>query len=346
MIRYGYSSSPLRTEAQLASIATISRSMAEAWRRVAALIEACPYRGGQGYSQLGVGTGWRSAAQQGAGGPNHAAVWRSWHQGRSPDNDRDSIAFDLVDWTSGKAQGDGPAIRWANDNCGRFGLRHFRNVNKEPWHHQPVEATTARAYMQSPPKLPRFALPGGAPDPVPMPDPGPTRADVPRPTLRSTSTGAEADRLRDHMAFWQWSDITAMQRALGVTADGIYGPITAQTYSNWLDLMESLNEPPKPPATAATVTVERGDGWIRVANRVGVDVDDLTKVNRSGTDVMLHPGDVLSIPGRSVLVKSGDGWNRVAKLVGASPAALQAANPTVRELHPGMILTDPRAVRS
>jgi len=39
-----------------------------------------------------------------------------------------------------------PASSWAAQNlvCSLFGLRHFANVNGEPWHLQPVEVPTSR----------------------------------------------------------------------------------------------------------------------------------------------------------------------------------------------------------
>lgn len=40
-----------------------------------------------------------------------------------------AAAYDAQGWTDG----------WANTNCGRFHLKHFADVNKEPWHFQPVE---------------------------------------------------------------------------------------------------------------------------------------------------------------------------------------------------------------
>lgn len=206
-------------------------------------------------------------------------------------------------------------------------------------------------------------LNGATPTPPPVVDGG-YRAGVPLPPLRLGSTGIGATQLIDALKFWgwypaQWLDdrndgtigaradagIKAMQQALGVPVDGIYGPRTATAYGGFLDAIEQLaTPPPVVPAGATTHTVAAGESWWAIAKTLGVSIDELTSVNRTTTEQMLHPGDVLAIPGRSVKVAAGDGWIRVAKLIGVTEQALRAANPTVTGLHPGMFLADPRAV--
>lgn len=192
----------------------------------------------------------------------------------------------------------------------------------------------------------------------PEPHPG-----IPVPPLRLGDHGLGATMLIDVLKMWKWyptqfaddrndgtigaradAGIKAMQKALGVTVDGIYGPATAAAYGSWLAAVNDYAKAPTPPpADALAVKVEVGDGWIRIARRLGVEPADLVVVNRALLTSMLHPGDQLAIPGRSIRVAAGDGWIWLAKILGVTDQQLRAANPTVDKLHPNMILADPRA---
>jgi hypothetical protein len=46
-----------------------------------------------------------------------------------------ALAVDVVGWETG----------WVENNCARFGLKSFKNVNKEPWHLQPAEFPNSRS---------------------------------------------------------------------------------------------------------------------------------------------------------------------------------------------------------
>ena len=89
-------------------------------------------------TDLGVGSAWRSRAraqqlyEQYINGERSAPAAppdRTYHCEK---NDGYCYAIDAV--------GD---LTWMNRECARFGLRHFANVNEEPWHVQPVELPTA-----------------------------------------------------------------------------------------------------------------------------------------------------------------------------------------------------------
>lgn len=372
MIRYGYAvANSLRTTEQLLGIKTVQRGEAQTRRQALAMIEDCPYRDAQGNSQLGIGTFWRSAEQQAGGGSNHAGLWESWHQGRSPSDDRDAVAIDFTDWTTGIPQGDGKAIRWANSVGHLYGLKFFRNVNNEPWHGQNVGVTTARSYMQPTPlKFPVWDLPGGDPIP-PTPDPGPGVAGAPRATLRRGSSGSEVFDLINLLKFFRWypaqhlddtndgkfgeraeTGVKNMQSVFGITADGIYGPNTEQVLANFLVLMDDLNDgdgQPDPPAGIPPYyTVVTGDSWWRIARKKlspAVDPTVLAVLNGATIDDIIRPGDRLAIPMKSAIVLPNDGWQRIANRLGVAKKDLQFVNGSATDktmLHPGQFLFDPR----
>ena len=112
---------------------------------------------------------------------------------------------------------------------------------------------------------------------------------------------------------------------------------------------------PTPQAAAGTTVVQAGDGWIRVAQRAlgdGNRFRELQALN-GGPDRVLHPGDVLVLPGpatppaaaRTTVVQAGDGWIRVAQRAlgdGNRFRELQALNGGPdRVLHPGDVLVLP-----
>lgn len=56
--------------------------------------------------------------------------------------------------------------------------------------------------------------------------------------------------------------------------------------------------PPPPPPPDGTYTVVAGDGWFAIANKLGVTVNALLAANPPATlSTVLHPGDVLNVPG-------------------------------------------------
>lgn len=147
---------------------------------------------------------------------------------------RYAVAVDAVGWENG----------WLQANCGRFGLRTFAGLAgsmNEPWHCQPIELPTSRAsYDPAVHVLKVWALPSPSPAPSPI--------DVPTPTLRSGSTGQEVRELQSVCKFWGFYPFTVdgsfgartvdavkqLQGMLKLTQDGVYGPVTATAYRNFV----------------------------------------------------------------------------------------------------------------
>lgn len=114
-------------------------------------MDDCPH-------DLGFGNGWRSSERQAENyrrdPDTYAPPGYSYHE---PTLNGWALAVDLLNYQ--------PAIGWANDNAERYGLVHFKNVNGEPWHFQPMEIPKARRYFDpAKHKLSTFPLPG---DPQP-----------------------------------------------------------------------------------------------------------------------------------------------------------------------------------
>ncbi len=84
-----------------------------------------------------------------------------------------------------------------------------------------------------------------------------------------------------------------------------------------------------------TYTVQPGDSWELVGQRVGLTVEELQKANPQAvrSSGWLIVGERLFIPGgpgweeKFYIVKQGDGWMTVAEKFGLSVRLLQAANP-------------------
>jgi Putative peptidoglycan binding domain/D-alanyl-D-alanine carboxypeptidase len=173
---------------------------------------------------------------------------RSYHEATTPD--AKALAIDFT--------GD---LTFLALNAARYGLVEFGKVNNEPWHGQPKELPSARSRYVAATMHPlkAFLLPG-------EPAPAPIKVYAPTPTLRvrrslldgRNATG-ETRRLQLACNFWGWRDamgrtlivddqfgertaqgVCAMQRALGVTIDGQYGPGTARAFQRHLDYMATL----------------------------------------------------------------------------------------------------------
>lgn len=166
---------------------------------------------------------------------------RSYHE--STTTDGKCLAADMV--------GDLGFIR---DNAAKFGLLHFGNINGELWHLQPIEIPHARRnYVRAlhEPLKPLTVT-------VPAPPPPPRHAVVvPVPTQRLTTpnmNGKNVAVLQQTMAFWGWyrgkadgwfgpvtaDAVKAMQRALKITVDGIYGPQSAAAYKRFAETMADI----------------------------------------------------------------------------------------------------------
>jgi hypothetical protein len=148
---FGYNNARL-TLPQLESRESWMMLHPELRRRLVALFDASQKAG----CEVGLGGGGRSSQQQTilfksrykpvdcpgevrwdgkcwkhVSGASAAPPGLSYHEETTGDGF--ALAADLV--------GD---LVWMNKNCSQFGLLHFGNVNKEPWHVQPVEVPKSR----------------------------------------------------------------------------------------------------------------------------------------------------------------------------------------------------------
>ncbi len=218
------------TRAQLESMTTIARMDPECWRRHIAMYEEAARQG----VPLGPGTGWRIQPNPPPAG--FAPPGNSNHEGFMDD---EAVAIDNVpdkSWT------------WMQNNCAKFGLRTFRDVNSEPWHTQPAEIPAGRNWRTQPWDLKRFNLPG----PPPLPK-------VPRPVLRKGDKGLGPRRLINLTKFFKWyprrymgdkndglygdrlvRGVRNMQRALKVPVHGTYDRRTARALRNFLVAVSKL----------------------------------------------------------------------------------------------------------
>lgn len=163
---FGYSGERLDRDG-LARQPTWSRLNPEVRRRLLWMFD----RAQDDRTDLGIGGGWRSSelqertfrARYQIGVCPGDVRWRgacwdlkpgmapaappglSYHEGMT---DGLALAADLI--------GD---LDWAHSVCLEAGLRHFKNVNNEPWHFQPVEVPTSRRSWNGE-RLRRWDLPG------------------------------------------------------------------------------------------------------------------------------------------------------------------------------------------
>ncbi len=86
---------------------------------------------------------------------------------------------------------------------------------------------------------------------------------------------------------------------------------------------------PTPPPSNATVVVQAGDSFYRIANRVGVDPLALAQANGMTFESVIHPGDVLKVPGAST---SGNAAPPTTKKKSASTTT---APPTTKKASSG-----------
>lgn len=132
---YGYNGGR-KTLAQMDADPSWNKLHPEFRRRLGAMMDACPH-------DLGFGGGWRSDASQNA---LHEAqpylsptAKSSYHCSTDPFGY--ALAADLLNYD--------PAIRWANENCGRFWLYDLSGYRSERWHFQPKEIPRSRSNYRS-----------------------------------------------------------------------------------------------------------------------------------------------------------------------------------------------------
>jgi len=195
----GYGSSQRhRTEPELMQLEWWNKVHPELRRRILAMIDACPY-------DLGIGGGWRSAAQQHA---LHVAQPKMspdtpWSFHESSDPMGYGLAVDMLNYN--------PAIDWANEHDTGFGLFDFEATNGEQWHYQPVEIPKSkRQYNPSVHTIKYWTLP-------PTGNPPAFVCIFPAVPLKLGSTGSAVVTLQTQMSNFGWYT---------VRIDGQYGPKT------------------------------------------------------------------------------------------------------------------------
>jgi hypothetical protein len=149
---YGYAGQRY-TRAQIEGFPNFYRLHPEIRRRIWALLDAAQDAG----VDQGIGSCWRSRdrAQE---------LYDLWRLGKRsapampPDRTYHCEKQDGFCYAADLIASDGH--RWMNANAHRYGLRHFANVNDEPWHVQPPELATACTAAFQGRALPAFPLPG------------------------------------------------------------------------------------------------------------------------------------------------------------------------------------------
>lgn len=135
-------------------------------------------------------------------------------------------------------------------HAAEFGLRHFGRLG-EKWHVQPIELPAPRRrFKLSMMPLKRWDLPVRQQQQA-------TKITAPKPTIaKGRGAKAEVRELQAMANFWGWRDalghqlvvdgqpgaktvqaIRSMQRALGITDDGVYGRQSQRALQGFLDLM-------------------------------------------------------------------------------------------------------------
>lgn len=267
MYMTGYSGAT-RDEAGLFAWAPWARFDPEFRRRLKMLMDDAIDKG----FKVGVGGGWRSSDAQ-------RDLFLSRYHREDDNNLTGSVYWNGVWWE--KNDGAAPAappgrsyhesttktgmclaadmvgnLTYLTENCGRFGLVHFGNINGEPWHLQPIEIPHSRSGYD-PAKhepLKRWEVPTSPPAP---PAPIPSTPVVPKPTIRLATpyqSGKEVMVLQRVLKFWGWYTsvvdgwagpatiigIKQMQRALKIKDDGVYGPVTAAAYKKFAEGMAAV----------------------------------------------------------------------------------------------------------
>lgn len=263
----GYSGST-RTEAGLEAWSIWQRFDPEFRRRLKALMNASIDLG----RAVGVGGGWRSTESQ-------RNLFLSRYHKEDDTNLTGSIYWEGAWWE--KNDGVAPAAppgrsyhesttrnggclaadmigdtKWMNENCNKFGLIHFGNINGEPWHLQPCDIPTGRKLYSASKHEPLPVYPINTPAPTPPPPAKPFIV-VAEPTIQLKSpyqSGKNVHVLQELMKFWGWykntvdgwagpktiEAIKAMQTFLKLKADGVYGPVTAAAYKSFAEAISNL----------------------------------------------------------------------------------------------------------
>jgi LysM repeat protein len=91
-----------------------------------------------------------------------------------------------------------------------------------------------------------------------------------------------------------------------------------------------------PPVSGNTYTVQKGDTLRKIADRIGVGVNDILAVNPKITNVnLIYVGQVINLPASAsyYTVQSGDTMKKIAARFGTTLEALIALNPKIKDIN-------------
>ena len=143
-------------------------------------------------------------------------------------------------------------------------------------------------------------------------------------------------------------DLSRIERADLLTV------VKASGLNGWTKQPDKPSVPDPQPQPGRTYTVQPGDSWYRIAARqLGSEsrVQELLAANGATAATVLHPGQVIRLPGegagaRTYTVQPGDSWWKIAAEQlgsGSRMGELAAANgrTTADTIHPGQVLVLP-----
>ena len=145
--------------------------------------------------------------------------------------------------------------------------------------------------------------------------------------------------------------VIAFQRAMGLSADGIVGPLTWQAlYNVYLGIDQNIPLPEPSPGTGTGVSeyvVQPGDSLWLIAQRYGTTVDAIQRLNGLAGN-LINVGQVLKIPSSGVrpyieyTVQSGDTLWLLSRRYGTTVDAIRSLNGLTSDmLNVGQVLRIP-----
>lgn len=93
---------------------------------------------------------------------------------------------------------------------------------------------------------------------------------------------------------------------------------------------------PPPPSGGTTYTVQKGDTLRKIADRLGVTVNDILKINPQITNAnVIYVGQVINLPAAAsyYTVQKGDTMRKIATRFGTTLDALKALNPQIKDIN-------------
>jgi LysM repeat protein len=94
--------------------------------------------------------------------------------------------------------------------------------------------------------------------------------------------------------------------------------------------------PTTPPSSGTTYTVQKGDTLRKIADRIGVTVNDILKVNPKITNAnVIYVGQVINLPAAASYhtVQSGDTMRKIATRYSTTLDALIMLNPQIKDIN-------------